>query len=199
MHAALANPACDGLEFDVRTSADGVPVLVHDTTLLRVQGLPDYVHPLTAAELARAGVSRLDEVLESVDADVFLDIEIKGALHPHTVDLVDRCRATNGELNNVAVSSFRRAALLRVRDLKPTWDRWLNSHDLKPETIEKARDLECRAISAEWHAIDEEAIERASDAGLEIIAWTVRDRSTFDRLGGLGVVAVCVEAEALDG
>ena len=39
----------------------------------------------------------------------------------------------------------------------------------------------------------------ASAAGLEVAAWTVRRRATFDRLAELGVVAVCVEAAALDG
>ena len=36
--AALANPACDGIEFDVRASSDRVPVCNHDATLERVHG-----------------------------------------------------------------------------------------------------------------------------------------------------------------
>ena len=39
--AALQVPACGGLEFDVRLSADGVPVLLHDETLERVQRRPE--------------------------------------------------------------------------------------------------------------------------------------------------------------
>ncbi len=35
--------------------------------------------------------------------------------------------------------------------------------------------------------------------GSRSAAWTVRRRSTFDRLASLGVIAVCVEAAALDG
>ena len=42
-------------------------------------------------------------------------------------------------------------------------------------------------------------MDRATAAGLTIAAYTVRDRETFDRLANLGVAAVCVEAEALDG
>ena len=41
--AALAVPGCDGVEFDVRLSSDGVPVLLHDETLDRVQGRPGRV------------------------------------------------------------------------------------------------------------------------------------------------------------
>ena len=43
------------------------------------------------------------------------------------------------------------------------------------------------------------SIAQARAAGLEVAAWTVRRRSTFDRLSRLGVIAVCVEAAALDG
>ena len=42
-------------------------------------------------------------------------------------------------------------------------------------------------------------MELARAAGLEVAAWTVRRRATFDRLTRLGVAAVCVEAAALDG
>src|SRR4029079_14055978 len=43
--AAMAIPACDGLELDVRLSADGVPVVIHDETLTRAQGRPLRGHP----------------------------------------------------------------------------------------------------------------------------------------------------------
>jgi hypothetical protein len=40
---------------------------------------------------------------------------------------------------------------------------------------------------------------RARRAGLEVAAWTARDAATFERIAALGVIAVCVEAAALDG
>ena len=61
--AALAVPACDGLEFDVRVSADGVPVICHDATLERTHGRPDRVDALTADALEALGVPTLADVL----------------------------------------------------------------------------------------------------------------------------------------
>ena len=47
--------------------------------------------------------------------------------------------------------------------------------------------------------LDDTSMARARAADLEVAAWTVRRRPTFARLARLGVVAVCVEAAALDG
>ena len=62
-----------------------------------------------------------------------------------------------------------------------------------------AVELGCRAIAADWRAIDPGSAARVRAAGLELAAWTVRRRASYDRLARLGVVAVCVEAAALDG
>lgn len=43
----------DGIEFDVRLAADGVPVVIHDETLRRTASLAAAVDSLTSAELAR--------------------------------------------------------------------------------------------------------------------------------------------------
>lgn len=43
----------DGIEFDVRLAADGVPVVIHDETLRRTASLDRAVTSLTSAELAR--------------------------------------------------------------------------------------------------------------------------------------------------
>jgi hypothetical protein len=50
--AALEVPGCDGLELDVRAAAGGVPVVIHDDSLARVQGVALRVADLTADELS---------------------------------------------------------------------------------------------------------------------------------------------------
>jgi glycerophosphoryl diester phosphodiesterase len=97
------------------------------------------------------------------------------------------------------ISSFEGPALAVMADRLPGWTRWLNAEDLAPASISLAVGLGCRGISVLWGAITPASMRRAGEAGLDVAAWTVRRRATFERLGRLGVVAACVEAAALDG
>jgi glycerophosphoryl diester phosphodiesterase len=99
----------------------------------------------------------------------------------------------------MVVSSFDAPALARVALLRPAWPLWLNTHDPDAATVAEALALGCRGLAVDWRALDRRAVDRAMTAGLEVAAYTVRRRATFDRLARLGVVAVCVEAAALDG
>jgi glycerophosphoryl diester phosphodiesterase len=195
--AALAIPACDGLEFDVRASADGVPVVCHDATLARTLGRPDRVDALSAAALEALGVPTLAQVLAAAGRRPFLDVELKEDLGPIVVELLAGARGPG--LSNAIVSSFGMAPLERIGHLAPAWPRWFNSHTLGSADIDTALRLGCRGVAIQSRALDASSVALAHAAGLEVASYTVRRRSTFDRLARLGVVAVCVEAAALDG
>ena len=195
--AALDVPACDGLEFDVRLSADGVPVLSHDADLARVFGRRERVEQLTADELGDIGVPTLAAVLAAVGRRPFLDIELKVDTGRIGVEVIAAGRGP--ALERAVVSSFHPYALEPIARLAPAWERWLNSHTLAPGVIETAQALGCTGVAVQWRALDKRSVALVLAAGLEVIAWTVRRRPTFDRLARIGVGAMCVEAAALDG
>ena len=197
LRAALAVGGCDGLEFDVRGSRDGIPIVLHDATLARVHGRPERAAELTAAELGALGVPTLAAVLAAAPPPAFLDVELKEDLGEVVVDVLRSARGS--DLAGVAVSSFEAVALVHIREFAPTWRCWLNADDLRPATLAQALALGCAGVAAEWHSIDRRGMERARAARLEVVAWTVRDRATFARLATLGVAGVCVEGAALVG
>ena len=197
LQAALAVPGCDGVEFDVRLSADGVPVLYHDETLQRVHGRPDRVDAVSARDLEEIGVPSLADALHAIPHRSTVNVDLKG-LHDRTV--VEVLASGRGPgLVNAVVSSFEPVTLERVGGLAPAWPRWLNAWYLSAATIRQAVELGCQAISIDFHVIDHGSLAAARAAGLDVAAWTVRRRTTYGRLQRLGVIAACVEAAALDG
>jgi len=196
--AALAIPGINGLELDVRASADGVAVVLHDATLSRVQGRRLRASRLTEAELADHGVPALAAVLAACPADAFLDVELKEDLGEVALAPLRAARGRpDGSVAGVVISSFDHAALATVRRLAPAWPCWLNTAWLSDRAIRAATALGCTGIAADWHRIDARRAARARAAGLDLAAWTVRDAVVRDRLAALGVVAACVEDAAL--
>ncbi|OGN84626.1 MAG: hypothetical protein A2X23_11500 [Chloroflexi bacterium GWC2_73_18] len=193
--AATRLPGVDGVEFDVRAARDGVPVVIHDADLRRVQGLRARVRDLSAAELGRLGVPTLEEVLVALPRGAFLDVELKEDVGREAIPVLAGARGPG--LARAVVSSFEAAALRTVGCLAPAWPRWLNTVALDGAVLARARRLGCRGIAAEWHAIDASTAELVARAGLELAAWTVRREATARRLERLGVVAICVEGPAL--
>lgn len=197
MMAALQVPGCDGVEFDVRASRDGVPVVIHDRSLARVQARPEAVADLTATELAALGVPALADVLTALPRQAVLDVELKETFGRRLVEVLAAGRGP--DLHNAVISSFAPVALERVLALVPGWTCWLNAVDLEAATIRTAVETGCRGVSVEWTRLRPEAVAAAHAAGLEVAAWTVTQRRAYRRLAEIGVVAICVEGSALTG
>jgi glycerophosphoryl diester phosphodiesterase len=198
--AALAIPGIDGIELDVRSSADGVAVVLHDASLARVQGRRIRASRLTAEELAGHGVPTLAAVLAACPPGAFLDVELKEDLGEVALGPLREARGRPDDgVAGLVISSFDHAALATVRRLAPAWPCWLNTAWLSDRAIRAASALGCAGIAAEWHRIDAARAARVRDAGLDLAAWTVRDAVARDRLAALGVVATCVEGAALPG
>jgi glycerophosphoryl diester phosphodiesterase len=200
MRAALRIPGCDGLEFDIRFTRDGIPVLLHDATLDRVQGRPGAVAELALADVLPRGVPPLADVLATVGREAFLDIELKVLPTEAFLDAVGEARGESDaeRIHRAAISSFDAAALDWVGQRRPGWARWLNAVALDDVTLARARALGCEGVAVLASAIEPRSLARAVAADLEVVAWTVRRRSTYDRLARLGVRAICVEGAALD-
>jgi glycerophosphoryl diester phosphodiesterase len=198
--AAVARPGCDGVEFDVRASADGVAVVLHDATLARVQGRPERADSLSAGQLDAAGVPTLASALEICGPDAFLDVELKEDLGRVALDPLLAARGLpDGSLSRAVISAFEPTCLATIRRLAPAVACWLNAEDLAPATLDLAVALGCRGISVEWRAINARSAAAVARAGLDLAAFTFTTRRTLARLERLGVHAACVEGAALDG
>jgi glycerophosphoryl diester phosphodiesterase len=198
--AAVGRPDCDGVEFDVRASADGFAVVLHDASLVRVQGQPERADALTAAQLGALGVPTLAAVLSACGPASFLDVELKEDLGMIALGPLLAARGLpDGSLARAVVSAFEPESLATIRRLAPAVACWLNAEDLEQAALDLAVALGCRGISVEWRAINARTAAAVAHAGLDLAAFTFTNRRTLARLERLGVGASCVEGAALSG
>lgn len=124
MRYALIQGA-DGLEFDVRLTRDGIPVIIHDDTLLLTRGINRSVHTLTLRELndlsSDKPVPTLTEVLDEFWGTTYLNIELKSRGSGQAVVslLVARYIDTEHDWENCLISSFKTTELQAARSLAP--------------------------------------------------------------------------------
>ena len=141
---------------------------------------------------------RLADVLVALPRRAFLDVELKESFGREIVEVLAAGRGP--ELNHAVLSSFDPEVIARLRGARAGLAvvaqraRPLREHDRHRDRARLRRRLGRGA--ARWTpGPSGRPTRRAS----QVAAWTVTRRSTFRRLVELGVVAVCVEGEALTG
>jgi glycerophosphoryl diester phosphodiesterase len=189
------------LECDLRATADGEVVVLHDAGVERTTHGSGRVADMRYDELRRhptsAGpVPRLDDVLAAThDWHGLWNLEIKalaatnGAIH-----LLEHHHA----LGHAQISSMDARALESARTAAPDLPRGLITlGPLSPEEVDLARDLECRWINADHGFLDGKAVDLVHDAGLRLAAWTVNDAKRAQELSKLGVECVITDTRAV--
>lgn len=188
-----------GIELDLRGSADGVPVVIHDAELSRTtdgQGLVAET-PLAALRLLDAGqgerIPTLAEVLDLVGDAVHLDLEVKAAgIEQAVLDLLAAYPRTRW-----AISSFDWDILRSLRHRSPHAELWPLADAWTPGLLAVARELEAPVVAV-WDGIYEASTAPAiANAGIEAMIWTVNDPAIALRVRDLGAYALCSDVPDL--
>lgn len=184
---------CDGFEFDVRRSADGVAVICHDPVIrgLKIENTPAKVLALPT----------LEQVLQQFSSRAFLDVELKvTGLERQLVAAL--CEHPPGK--GYAVSSFLPEALRAVCHLDASiplgllCDKGsqLSMESRAPRPAGRARapvpplDLPVAWVIPHHGLADQELIEQAHASGKKIMVWTVNRTDEMQRLAAWGVDAI---------
>jgi len=210
----------DGLEFDVRLSADGEVVVIHDATLERTTDATGPVSARTAAELARVdagwrfgelnghpwrgrglGVPRLADVLARFPS-VPLIIEMKD----DTTELAERTVAAvreAGAARRVVLGSFLRAPMRRARALAPDMPTSATTEEVRRALYRarlgwNARRRPYRAFQVPQtrgmtRVLSPRFVDAAHGSGIVVQVWTVDDEHEIRQLIGWGVDAIITD------
>ena len=178
----------DGIEFDVRLSGDGVPVIIHDDTLYRTHGLRRRVADLSAKELGDLGVPSLRQLFEVMaDNKLLLCLEIKDS----SAELAQQCCEMVREFSfeeRTIVECFD-LSVLKFVDLKKAAlfePRFYADHNL----IDRALQVGASVLALHHRLAKAPLIEKAKLAGLRVVVWTVDDPVWVARARSLGIEAL---------
>ena len=197
----------DGVEVDVRITADGVPVCHHDESLWRTAGDRRYVSSLTYGELAVIGAHRvplLSEVIDLVDGRARLIIDVKTRPWPSgaATETVEAIAAVlrRQRLGHVTVSSFDRPRILQLRSFGVEVRTALLGRPGVPLGVILRRAMADGHHEAHPHVsallARPELIAPALAMGLGITGWTVNRPQDLRQLADAGLPAVITDDPA---
>jgi glycerophosphoryl diester phosphodiesterase len=202
--ALALDQEADGIELDVRLSADGHVVVIHDRTVDRTTNARGKVSQLSLAALkslnAGAGqaIPTLDELFATFGPHLLYNVEIKGhALGNQELEIAvaDRIAAYHLE-NQVLVSSFSPLSVHRsrrhlTRNTLVGHIRFAGWQQLYLHLVPAAAD------HPHYHLVNENYMAWALKRNRRVHVWTVDDPTDAQRLARMGVHGIITNRPGL--
>ncbi len=205
------------VEFDVKLTKDGVPILFHDDDLMRVLGREDKIADLTWEELQEVDVgSHLSESFAGekiphledalcivLDRGMYCNIEIKPCpgREVETAEAVLDCatRIWPDEGPQPLVSSFKATCLETAMHMAENWPRgYLIDESIEDDPEDEGEYdwqkmvefLLPTTINCNGNAATDEQIHAYVETGLPVLCYTVNEPMRAQQLFDMGVSAI---------
>lgn len=198
-----------GIETDVQMTKDGHLVLIHDETLHRTTGSPEWVKDVTLSELASkdAGswfhedfrgerIPTLEQLLELVKPlDTIINLELKNGvvrypgLESKVIELVRRYEVSE----RVIISSFNHYSLVECKKIAPEIRTGILYMEGLYEPWDYAKRIGADALHAFQYAVVPELVAAASEYGMPYHPFTVNQQSEMRALIQAGVAGIITD------
>jgi glycerophosphoryl diester phosphodiesterase len=193
----------DIIELDLHQTKDGVPVVLHDTSLWRTAGIRRNVGSLTLKEIQKLDVGRwfnpkfenqriptLQEVLEMVQDRVTLNLELKQGTSPYPnftdniIHLLNQCHLFSKTL----ISSFHHGTIQRIRkDFPEAFLGYLSHREATSKIFSSAIDLKAYSLHIPFRKISPALLDKSHSRGFQVFCYTVNHPDEMKRFLKMGV------------
>lgn len=198
-------------ECDVKLSSDGVPFLLHDSTLERTTNGKGTAGDFTwealskldagswhSASYAKEPIPSLTSIAQyCLQHNFYLNIEIKPTpgLEQQTGEVVAKQAAELWKDKAIPplLSSFRPESLMGAQQSAPHLPRALLLDTLWKGWLETALMLDCTAIICNHKLWDTSSMTQAKSAEFKTLSYTVNDEATVKRLMDLGIDGIITD------
>lgn len=179
----------DEIELDLRLSADGRLVVMHDATVDRTTDGTGAVAELTLRELQAldagggARIPSFEEVLDGVGARLQVEIKAPEAAGP----LAELLRDRPDDLARISPCCFDPDVVAELVRLFPDAPVGLIASAGSAESLDRAVELGASRVLFGWAGTDRALVEKAQAHGLEFSVWLVNTPEQLRDARALGV------------
>ncbi|AYN69807.1 glycerophosphodiester phosphodiesterase [Euzebyella marina] len=185
----------DMIEIDVFKLKNGEVVVFHDDTVDRLTDAKGHIEDFSFEELRKLvvkgghAIPTLEEVLDVMDAEVDLNIELKGANTSERVnEIVESYIKQHGwKLQNFIISSFRWDELEKMREVNKEIAIAVLTGEDPVDAIPVAKKLNAVAVNPSYKQLTAENNVKLKEAGLKIYPWTVNEPQDIIKMKRFGV------------
>ncbi len=183
--------ACDGVELDIHSTADGELVVHHDAVLAdgREIGSLDMEELRVIRLVDGSPIPTLADAL-AVLAPIEVFIEAKGLPPAGQLRLLGVIRS-HPFRTRLHVHAFDHRIIRRLHEADATLSLGVLSSSYPLDVASPVLMAGARTLWQEWHLIDRALVERCAAVGIRVIAWTVHGAVEAKALKELGVAGVC--------
>jgi len=196
------------VEFDVKLTSDGVPVLMHDDTLKRTTDGRGDVATKTLSDIRALDAGRwfspdfagervptLDEAMEFLaKRGMGANVEIKPCPGRDAETGATVARALAARWMGMAlppfVSSFSAEAVAAARDAAPEIPRGLLAEKFPADWRAQLEALGCATFHLDQRRVTDERVRAAREAGFRVLAYTVNEAARARALLDWGIESV---------
>ena len=189
----------NGIETDVQRTKDGILVLFHDDTILRMTGKPGKIQDYPYDELLTMPVSnyglsgripRLEEFLEAfAHLDLQFAIEFKEAFtEQQTIDLLDRFQMQE----KTVLTSFKLECLMRAKLYAPQYKAGYLTDDVNPMVIKVLKTMGVEQVCPKGKLITPDLVEQLHGEGFSVRPWGVKSEVRMQAIYDAGVDGMTV-------
>lgn len=186
----------DEIEFDVRVTKDGVPVLHHDAELVGQNGRKFTISKHTYKMLLKnnSELTTLQQVFEHISQDLPLYIEIKPDVEVAPIIKVIKSQIKKGHpIDNMRVASFSQKVLTEVHKSLPDLPKIVLESWSGVRARKRAKALQTKRLSMSQRWMWRGLVKSMHKRGYELYAYTINKPKKALKLKRHGLAGVVTD------
>ena len=191
----------NGIEIDIFRCASGELVVFHDRTLDRLTDAKGPIENLILDSIRKIevldgySIPTLDEVLDLIAGEVFLNIELKGINTAILTDSILKTKFEKGIWNSdkIIISSFNWKELEVFYEVNKKVQIAILIDDDPLDALPIAKQLAASAINPNYKYLTAENVSKIQKEGFKVYPWTVNEKEAINAMIAFGVEGIITD------